>query len=155
MHKNTVLSIDIVDMARIEGCYFMKGSVEDDNIEKEIQKYFDYEMIECVLCDITPNYGEDDDYTHLNYIEMNSKVIKLAKQVLKPGGTLLMKSYKGLLRDSKQKDWEFEYDRFKRVRPVEVDNWMEFYFLGQGFRMSSEYLQQNRIEEHLKKMDDR
>jgi len=58
-------------------------------------------MIECVLCDITPNYGEDDDYTHFNYLDINDKVIQLCKKILKPGGTLLMKSYKGMLRDMK------------------------------------------------------
>lgn len=79
MKKNTVLSVDIVDMPRVKGSYFIKGSVEDEHLQKEIQKYFDYEMIECVLCDVTPNYGEDDDFTHLNYLDINQKVVNLAK----------------------------------------------------------------------------
>lgn len=78
----------------------MKGSIDDLNVQKEIQKYFEYEMIDCILCDITPNYGEDDDMTHFNYIDINQEVVEFSRKILKPGGTLLMKSYKGLMRDS-------------------------------------------------------
>jgi len=32
MKKNTVLSVDIVDMPRVKGSYFIKGSVEDEHL---------------------------------------------------------------------------------------------------------------------------
>lgn len=63
-----------------------------------MERHFQLQQIDCILSDLTPqSYTQDRDEDYMSMAILNGHVFKLADKLLRPGGTLLMRTLKGSL----------------------------------------------------------
>ena len=83
---------------------------------------------------MTPNYTDEIEIDHINSTLQNAHVFRLANKILKPGGTLLMRSLPGVLETNLYSHYSIFFDSFKKVHPQSNRKLKYFYYLGQGFK---------------------
>lgn len=64
----SVVSIDLLDVERIEGVHFIKGDFMEDSMKRKLQSYIDNRLVDVVISDIAPNFSGDHDRDHIRQV---------------------------------------------------------------------------------------
>jgi len=129
----TVVAVDINPMPPIEGVKFIQGDITSPETLERIREIS--EAYDAVISDASPKITGKWTIDHLRSIDLARASFNIAKEVLKPGGSFLVKIFQG--EEIGKLFNEFKpYFRFKKFHSPKASRKRssEVYFIGKGFR---------------------
>jgi tRNA (cytidine32/guanosine34-2'-O)-methyltransferase len=90
-----IVSVDLYDMAPVEGCTIIKGDITREKTIQEIQSVFQGKDVDLVVSDGAPDVLGDHDFDQFIQHQLVLAAINLATRVLKKGGNFIAKVFRG------------------------------------------------------------
>jgi len=78
-------------MAPIAGCEFLHMDFTDENAPKKIIQMLAGTKVDVVLSDMAPSYSGNNQTDHGRLMNLSTKAFEFASQVLKKGGSCILK----------------------------------------------------------------
>ncbi|MBC7109863.1 MAG: RlmE family RNA methyltransferase [Archaeoglobi archaeon] len=131
--QGKVVGIDLQEVEPIEGVLTIKGDIRDERCIEEIRKYV--HEFDVILSDASPNLSGNWSYDHARSIDLALSALKIAENLLKPGGKMVMKVFQGELFEEFMREFR---SRFRKVwlhsPKASRKRSAEIYVIGKGFR---------------------
>ena len=89
-----VAAIDIQSMEHIEGCFFLKKSIEEVS-EIDFEEIKDFLPFDLVLSDMAPNISGIRERDDALMMELVDKTLQIVDELLKTKGSTLIKVFQG------------------------------------------------------------
>lgn len=126
-----VFAMDIAPMDYLEGTRFMLGDITEGEDLLKLQMMMAMRPADVVISDIAPDITGDREYDSFHVSRLNNHVISVAGRMLRPGGSLLMKTFQGTEETATFKFMEALFKEMYRVKPhASRKRSPELYFLG-------------------------
>ena len=111
------LSIDILDMDKIDNIFFYKKDFNEVDFLYFINNFFDQNKVDIVLSDMAVNTTGNKDLDAIKTNSIALDVINLSKVILKPKSTLLVKIFSGKDEDILIKNAKDFFKSIERIKP--------------------------------------
>jgi len=111
------LSIDILDMDKIDNIFFYKKDFNEVDFLDFINNFFDQNKVDIVLSDMAVNTTGNKDLDAIKTNSIALDVINLSKVILKPKSTLLVKIFSGKDEDILIKNTKDFFKSIERIKP--------------------------------------
>ena len=111
------LSIDILDMDKIDNIFFYKKDFNEVDFLYFINNFFDQNKVDIVLSDMAVNTTGNKDLDAIKTNSIAFDVINLSKVILKPKSTLLVKIFSGKDEDILIKNTKDFFKSIERIKP--------------------------------------
>ncbi|WP_196140097.1 23S rRNA (uridine(2552)-2'-O)-methyltransferase RlmE [Aliikangiella sp. G2MR2-5] len=132
--KGKIIATDILPMDYLDGVEFIQGDFREDEVLEAILDAMNNENADLVISDMAPNIsgvGAIDQPASMYLVEL---ALDLARQILKPGGSFLVKVFQGEGFDQYKKDVASSFKVVKVRKPkASRARSREVYLLGVGF----------------------
>ena len=112
-----VFAVDILPMKPIPGVEFIQGDFTDEKVLKTLLKHIDKKPVDLVISDMVPNISGMKAIDQPRIIYLVELTLDFAKQVLKPGGGLLVKIFQGEGFDAILKELRRNFSKVKIRKP--------------------------------------
>ncbi len=93
--QGNVIAIDLLPIDPIEGVDIIIGDFCEEQIYQQVKKKLDGKKIDLVISDMAPNFSGISDIDLPRAVYLADIALDFAKEVLKPGGCLLVKLFQG------------------------------------------------------------
>ena len=133
--KGRLIALDILPMEPIPGVTFIQGDFREDEVLEQLLRVIDAEGADLVISHMATNISgrEVVDITRDSYL--GELALDLARQVLKPGGGLLVKLFQGEGFDAYQQQLRQSFGRVVMRKPkASRARSREVYALATGFK---------------------
>ena len=133
--KGRLIALDILPMEPIPGVTFIQGDFREDEVLEQLLRVIDAEGADLVISDMAPNISgmEVVDIPRAYYLA--ELALDLARQVLKPGGGLVVKLFQGEGFDAYQQQLRQSFGRVVMRKPkASRARSREIYALATGFK---------------------
>ena len=94
VNAGQILSIDIMEMNKLEKVTFMKGNIDDNDFCKKVYMFFD-KKIDAVISDMAANTTGNKSLDSFRTSQLSINAMNLAKNILKKDGIFLSKIFMG------------------------------------------------------------
>ena len=129
-----VIACDLLDMAPIANVRFIQGDFEDDEILEKLKDVLAERQVDLVLSDMAPNLSGIRDMDQPRAIRLAELALDFGQQMLRPGGTLLMKCFEGAGIDEVRGTIRDSFRQLNNLKPkASRSRSREVYLLGRGF----------------------
>ena len=131
--EGLVLGVDLSDIKplKLENVKTIKGDFTDPEVISEIKEIIG--TADAVVSDASPDISGVWDIDCLLSVELSRSALKLAKEVLRPGGNFLIKVFQGAETDDFFKEVKKSFHYAKRTKPkASRDQSSEIYIVGKG-----------------------
>lgn len=132
--KGKIIATDILTMDYLDGVEFIQGDFREDAVLEQILAAMDNSHADLVISDMAPNIsgvGAIDQPASMYLVEL---ALDLARQILKPGGSFLVKVFQGEGFDQYKQDVKSSFKVLKIRKPkASRARSREVYILAQGF----------------------
>ncbi len=131
-----VVAVDINPMKPIEGVTFVRGDITKEETLNEIRKI--REEFDVVLSDASPKITGKWTIDHLLSVDLARAAFNVARQVLKEGGSFVVKVFQGEEIQNLFNEFKpfFKFRKFHSPKASRKKS-AEIYFVGKGFRRLS------------------
>ncbi len=127
------VALDVVPFQGMEGVYFIKADINDENVVERIMKVCP-DKYDLVLSDLLMHTSGDRYRDQANSFFIAKRVLEICNQVLKPRGNALVKTLQGDLTEETKKEFRKIFRRvFVTKPPASLPRSPEIYILGVGF----------------------
>jgi 23S rRNA (uridine2552-2'-O)-methyltransferase len=92
--KGTVVAVDRVSMAPLEGVVFVRGDVGDPETLRAVRSHLP-EGAHVVVSDMAPKLSGQKSLDHARSVDLVVAAFDLARRVMRPGGVFVAKAFKG------------------------------------------------------------
>ena len=133
--KGRMIALDILPMEPIEGVEIIEGDFREEAVLEQLLDLMDDAGADLVISDMAPNISgmEVVDIPRSYYLA--ELALDLARQVLKPGGGLLVKLFQGEGFDAYQKELKQSFSRVVMRKPkASRARSREIYALATGYK---------------------
>jgi 23S rRNA (uridine2552-2'-O)-methyltransferase len=132
--KGRVVAMDLLPMEPIPGVHVIQGDFREDEPLAELRAAVGGEPVDLVLSDMAPNVsGTAADQPRMIYL--CELALGLAREVLKPGGALVVKTFQGGGFDAYLKELRGTFARVASRKPKSSrPESRETYLVATGFR---------------------
>ncbi len=131
-----VLALDILEMDSLAGVEFIRGDFREDEAINRLMEMLGDSTVDLVMSDMAPNMSGVRDMDKTRAMYLVELALDLARQVLHPGGDLLMKVFQGPGYDQLIKELRHCFDKVVSRKPkASRDRSSEVYLLARGFRL--------------------
>lgn len=132
--KGQVIALDLLPIEPIAGVDIVQGDFSEPEILDKLMFLIGEHSVDLVISDIAPNMSGNKAVDQPRAIYLAELALDFAKQVLSPGGTLLMKVFQGegfdaLLKEARQSFEKVIMRKPKASRPRS----REAYLLAKGY----------------------
>ena len=110
--RGRVIALDVLPMDPIQGIGFIQGDFRDESVCKALFEMIGNERVDLVISDMSPNISGMKSVDQPRAMYLAELALDLARKVLSPGGTLLVKAFQGEGIDEFRRDL---HDTFKTV----------------------------------------
>ena len=133
-----VIGVDLqaIDGFREGNIMLVQGDITADDTERKIKKLMGGPP-HCVISDLAPRLSGICDADTARCLELNRAALKIATELLRPGGTLLIKSFINNELPAFTLEIKKHFRSVQRTRPEATrQRSSEFYFCAKDFRPS-------------------
>lgn len=131
-----LLALDILPMEPIDGVDFIQGDFREPEVLEQILTQLQGAQVDLVMSDMAPNMSGVDSADQARSIYLAELALELASQTLKPGGTLLMKTFQGSGFDTLMKECRSQFQVVKTRKPAASrGRSSEVYILAQQYQL--------------------
>ena len=132
--RGKVFASDLLPMEKIVGVNFTQGDFTDQVVCDSLFKEFAGSLIDLVISDMAPNTSGIQEIDQPKSIYLSELALDLAKSVLKPGASFLVKVFQGEGLDAFQSELRHSFRTAKVRKPAASrSRSRELYLLAQGF----------------------
>ena len=133
--QGKVIASDILAMDDIAGVQFLQGDFTEDRVLSELLQLIGEDQADLVLSDMAPNISGMKQIDQPRVMYLAELALDLARQVLKPGGSLLVKVFQGSGFEEIRSEMQASFATLKSRKPrASRARSREIYLLGSGFR---------------------
>ena len=111
------LSIDILEMEKINNIFFYKKDFNDFDFFEFINNFFEENKVDIMLSDMAGNTTGNKDLDAIKTNSIAMEVVNLSKLILKPKSTLLVKIFSGKDEDILIKKAKDSFKNIERIKP--------------------------------------
>lgn len=132
--KGFVLGVDLQDIRpfTFENVRFIKGDFSKDEIIDEIKGIIP--SVDAVVSDASPDISGVWDIDHFRSVELSRNALSIAGEILKPGGTFLIKIFQGSETEDFFREVKDTFSYARRAKPkASRDQSSEIYIAAKGF----------------------
>lgn len=134
--KGTMIALDILPMAPIEGVSIIEGDFREDAVFDELMAIMNNNKADLVISDMAPNISGVDAVDQPQSIYLAELSLELARQVLRPKGDLLIKVFQGSGFEALLRELRSRFDKVLSRKPkASRARSRELYLLARGFKM--------------------
>lgn len=109
----------------------MLGDISNGEDILKFQQLIGLKQVDVVLSDVAPEITGDAVYDNFHVQNLNNHVLAAANRILRPGGSLLMKTFYGIDEPGQFKFFHSLFKEFYRVKPnASRKRSAEVYYLG-------------------------
>lgn len=133
-----VIGVDLqaIDGFRESNIMLVQGDITADDTERKIKRLMGGPP-HCVISDLAPRLSGIRDADTARCLELNRAALKIATELLRPGGTLLIKSFINNELPAFTLEIKKHFRSVQRTRPEATrQRSSEFYFCAKDFRPS-------------------
>jgi 23S rRNA (uridine2552-2'-O)-methyltransferase len=134
-----VIGVDLqaIEPFRTRPITLLQGDITDSSIQQQIKEILGGPA-DCILSDLAPRLSGIRDADTARCLELNQTALKVATQLLRPGGTLLVKSFVNQELQAFTSELKRYFSSVQRTRPEATRQASsEVYFCATGFRSRS------------------
>lgn len=130
-----VIALDILPMEPMDGVEVITGDFLEDEVFAELLETLGNDRPDLVICDMAPNMSGQQAVDIPRAMYMADLALDLARQVLKPGGGLLVKLFQGEGFEDYIKQMREQFSRVVMRKPkASRPRSKEIYGLATGFK---------------------
>ena len=135
LSKNgTVVALDILPMEPIEDVTIIQGDFREDAVFEKLMAVMNNERADLVISDMAPNISGMESVDMPRAYHLCELALDLARQVLKPGGGLLVKLFQGEGFEAYNKELKASFSKVVMRKPkASRARSREIYALATGF----------------------
>ncbi len=134
--RGRVLALDILEMDSLAGVEFIQGDFREDEAINGLMEMLGDSTVDLVMSDMAPNMSGVRDMDKTRAMYLVELAFDLSRQILRPGGDLLMKVFQGPGYDQLIKELRRSFDKVVTRKPkASRDRSSEVYLLARGFRL--------------------
>ena len=111
------LSIDILEMEKIENIFFYKKDFNESDFFDFINNFFDQNKVDIVLSDMAVNTTGNKDLDAIKTNSIALDVVNLSRVILKTKSSLLVKIFSGKDEDILIKNAKHSFKSIERIKP--------------------------------------
>lgn len=90
-----IIAIDLLDFEPIPNVDFIKGNFLENSTIEKIKSLLGGQKVDLIMSDMAPNTCGIKKVDHLRIINLIEEVFDLSKVILKPQGSLVLKTFQG------------------------------------------------------------
>ncbi|NVJ58938.1 MAG: 23S rRNA (uridine(2552)-2'-O)-methyltransferase RlmE [Gammaproteobacteria bacterium] len=133
--RGKVFALDILPMDAIAGVSFIQGDFREESVLNQLLDDMGDSKADLVLSDMAPNISGMNAVDQPRAMYLVELALDLARQVLKPGGALLVKIFQGEGFDNYLKEVRLAFQSVKTRKPdASRARSREVYILAKGFK---------------------
>lgn len=131
--SGTLVAMDILPMDPFEDVVFIQGDFREQAVYDQLLEVLDGEQVDVVISDIAPNLSGVKSADQARAMHLAELVLDFSKQVLRPGGDMLVKVFQGEGMDQYRKDVQQAFAKLLTRKPDSSrSESREFYILGKN-----------------------
>ena len=132
--NGTIVALDILPMEPIDGVAIVEGDFREDAVFEELMAIIGNEKSDLVISDMAPNISGMGSVDMPRAYHLCELALDLARQVLKPGGALLVKLFQGEGFEAYSKELKASFSKVVMRKPkASRARSREIYALATGF----------------------
>jgi len=133
--RGRLIALDILPMEPMDGVEIITGDFLEDEVFEELLNTLGDDRPDLVICDMAPNMSGQQAVDIPRAMYMAELALDLARQVLKPGGGLLVKLFQGEGFDDYIKQMRSSFNKVTMRKPrASRPRSKETYGLATGFK---------------------
>ncbi len=133
--KGRVIALDILPMDSMDGVEIITGDFLENSVFEQLLNTLGSDQPDLVICDMAPNMSGQQAVDIPRAMYMAELALDLSQQVLKPGGSLLVKLFQGAGFDDYTKQMREHFSRVVMRKPkASRARSKEVYGLAMGFK---------------------
>lgn len=134
-HEGRVLALDLLEMEPIAGVTLLRGDFREEAALAELRRELAGSLVDLILSDMAPNLSGTSAVDQPRSLYLAELALDLARELLKPGGGLVVKFFQGegfdrYVRELRSSFAQVSSRKPKASRPAS----RELYLVGKGFR---------------------
>jgi len=134
--KGKVIAVDLLPMDQLEDVEFIQGDFNDPEIVERLLKSVAQQPVSLVLSDMAPNITGIASVDQARMMNLAELALDLSKNVLSPGGDLLIKLFQGSGVDEFKKEVKFSFKKILVRKPAASrSRSREIYLLARGYNV--------------------
>jgi 23S rRNA (uridine2552-2'-O)-methyltransferase len=131
----TVIGIDLLPLNPIEGVTLIEGDFDSPEGQQKLDEALAGRDIDLVVSDIAPEMSGNKLVDQMRMIGLNEMTLHFAKEHLRPGGELLMKTFMGEGYDGFRRELGTAFKVIKNIKPAASRKASsEFFLLARDFK---------------------
>jgi 23S rRNA (uridine2552-2'-O)-methyltransferase len=134
--KGSVYAVDLLPMAPVAGVEFIRGDFREPGALAALKGALQGRPVDLVMSDMAPNMSGIDAVDQPRALELAELALDFGREVLRPGGALLLKVFQGAGFDEFLRDVRREFATVRmRKPPASRARSAEMYLLATGRRI--------------------
>ena len=134
--NGTMVALDILPMEPIDGVAIIEGDFREDAVFEELMAVMSNDKSDLVISDMAPNISGMGSVDMPRAYHLCELALDLARQVLKPGGALLVKLFQGEGFEAYNKELKSSFSKVVMRKPkASRARSREIYALATGFKV--------------------
>ena len=134
--KGIMVALDILPMEPIDGVTIIQGDFREDAVFDELMAVMENNKSDLVISDMAPNISGMDSVDMPRAYYLCDLALDMARQVLKPGGALLVKLFQGEGFEAYNKELKSSFLKVVMRKPkASRARSREIYALATGFKV--------------------
>ena len=134
--KGRVFALDLLEIDPIKGVDFIQGDFRSDEVLDQLMKLVENHPVDLVMSDMAPNISGMRAVDQPRAMYLAELSLELARNVLKPGGDLLIKIFNGEGLDEFKKVLRADFDKLIIRKPkASRARSRENYLLARGYNV--------------------
>ena len=130
-----VLALDILPMEAIPGVEFLEGDFTEQPVLDSLMERLPGHAVDLVISDMAPNMTGVPSVDQARSMELTELALDFAHQTLKPGGTVLIKTFQGEGFNEFYAKMRGQFAKIVTRKPqASRSESREIYLLGKGFK---------------------
>jgi len=130
-----VIGIDLLPLNPISGVQLIQADFDSPEGQQQLQDALQGRAVDLVVSDMAPEMSGDKLVDQMRMIRLNEMTLYFARQYLRPGGDILMKTFMGEGYDAFRRDLGSSFKKIKNIKPAASRKTSaEFFLLGTAFQ---------------------
>lgn len=133
--EGKIIGIDLLPLKPIDGVTLIQGDFDSPQGQQALEDALAGRVVDMVVSDMAPEMSGDKLVDQMRMIGLNEMTLHFARQYLRPGGNILMKTFMGEGYDAFRRDLGTSFRKIKNIKPAASRKTSpEFFILGFDFK---------------------
>lgn len=132
--QGLVIGMDLLPLTAISGVTLIQDDFDSPRGQAALKAALQGRAVDLVVSDMAPEMSGNKLVDQMRMIGLNEMTLHFARQFLRPGGDILMKTFMGEGFDEFRRDLGTSFKKIKNIKPAASrKSSPEFFILGRGF----------------------